>query len=153
MGYRSEVLLALKAKHLKKFLEVVVFNSPAKELFDNWCEISTEFEDPQDENGIFFHWPSIKWYDSYESIQSVMNFIENLPGDDPASDFYFIRIGEDHSDVELEGYWWDNPFEISLCRSISFSGPNSLVLKDLDNLRNKRQEATEDRYEEILKEI
>ncbi len=153
MGYRSQVALALKAKHIKSFLEKVVFHPDSKKLFDNWCQISTEFEDRDDENGILFHWHSIKWYETYDSVSNVMKFICDLPGDDPQADFYFLRIGEDLTDVELEGLWWVNPFEISLDRSIHFAADNKLDLKDLDELRNKRTIPNEDRYEEILKEI
>ncbi len=152
MGYRSEVLIAFKAKHIKRFLEEVVFTK-SKELFDNWCEISTEFEDPDDENGILFHWDSIKWYDSYDSVNAVMAFIHNLPDDEGQTDYYYIRIGEEPSDVELEGYWWDNPFEIGLNRSVNYGGGKAAALKDLEELRNKRETPNENRYEEILKEI
>jgi len=153
MGYRSQVLIALKAKHIKRFLEQVVFTAEAKDIFDDWCKISTEFEDPDDENGILFHWDSIKWYESYPSVNAVMTFIHNLPDDESRTDYYYIRIGEEVSDVELEGYWWDNPFDIGIDRSIYYGGGNAAGIKDLEELRNKRETPSENRYEEILKEI
>jgi hypothetical protein len=164
MGYRSEVLLALKAKHIKAFLEYVVFSPEANELFDSWCKISTEFQDADNENGILFHWESIKWYDSYTSVNTVMSFLNNLiPGttrsrfgtetSSTQCDYYYIRIGEEVSDIELQGLWWNNPFDITLERGISYSGNNRLDLKELENLKNVKDSPNENRYTEILKEI
>ena len=34
-------------------------------------------------------------------------------------DYHFIRIGEDYDDIDVRGTFLDNPFELSIQRSIS----------------------------------
>ena len=80
------------------------------------------------EKGAFlFRWTGIKWYDSYEEIQAIQDFIDWCEGDDievdgkivQAAEYYrFVRIGEEMEDVEErgDGMWG----EICVNRSIEF---------------------------------
>lgn len=44
---------------------------------------------------ITLFWDYVKWYDSYESIAFIMNFIRN-------NQYQFRRVGEGYSDIEDE---------------------------------------------------
>ncbi len=33
-------------------------------------------------------------------------------------DYRFIRVGEDNDDTEVQGNYWDDPFDLTLCRNI-----------------------------------
>ena len=64
-------------------------------------------------------WDSIKWYDSYEDIQTLCKFIdeavcdeyqfEDEEGNAQASSEHirFVRVGEESGDVEMlgDGFW------------------------------------------------
>jgi hypothetical protein len=154
MGYRSQVILALKADQIKPFLKKVVFKSETKNLFED-CEIHTTFDDMNDDNGILFYWEHIKWYPSYDDIQLVDNFMTKLHDtEEGESSYHFVRVGEDRNDIECHGGWWTNPFDISVKTSCEFFGSGKQIdrqeLKDLDN---RREPPKDNRYKEILKEI
>jgi len=42
-----------------------------------------------------------------------------LMGKLESDDFLFLRIGEDMNDNEERGSFWDNPFELSILRTIT----------------------------------
>jgi len=64
-----------------------------------------------------FYWQDIKWYDSYSEISKLMAAVQESGYDN----FYFMRIGEGLDDIEVDGGFWDNPFEIRCDRSIEYS--------------------------------
>ena len=102
MGYRSDVALVIHEKHyndLIKSLDVKNLLNYADQFKEHKC--------------LLYYWQSVKWYGADE----LMDYLGNIPGED----YYFIRIGEELDDNEINGDWWDNPFECSLSRSIEFS--------------------------------
>ena len=120
MGYRSEVVMAVtpEAQPLllavfAKYPEVrILCTTEADESIPHWNG---------EENSWFFRWSDIKWYDSFESIHTLKKFMDALEEEDWSyfgfdepdkgcdyESFRFVRIGEDYSDVVVEGGAYDN---------------------------------------------
>jgi len=122
MGYRSEVILAVGPEVMPQFMVTMAKSPQARELC--WADHDDMVKDYCDIKGAFlFRWGGIKWYDSYEGIQAIIDFIdwcesEEVPtgekdaeGNDVqagASEFYrFVRIGEEMDDNEVQGWGFD----------------------------------------------
>jgi hypothetical protein len=130
MGYRSEVALCVRNDHKSELITNpdivrVLLNADAK---------------LEDEDGFLFHWGWIKWYDDDKEIAALMTFLANLEDSD---DFLFIRLGEDDADTDIQGGWWDNPFDMGYARRIEFANPSEppARISDLKSL-NTRPEAS-----------
>ena len=67
--------------------------------------------------GMLFCWGHIKWYDSYEPIQALIDFMDWAEGEDHEEEFKFIRIGEELDDTEQRGWGFQ---EVYVTRSIEF---------------------------------
>ena len=48
---------------------------------------------------VVFLWEGEKWYDEFDEIAFVGEFMNNLPHED----FLFIRLGEGYDDIETRG--------------------------------------------------
>ena len=82
-----------------------------------WSDHSEMIKDYAGIKGAFlFRWDHIKWYDSYEEILAIQDFIDWCEGEKfehegkevDACDFYrFVRIGEDTDDNEVQGWGFD----------------------------------------------
>ena len=48
---------------------------------------------------VVFLWKGERWYDEFDEIAFVEEFMDNLPHED----FLFIRIGEGYDDIETRG--------------------------------------------------
>jgi len=122
MGYRSEVILAVGPEVMPQFMITMAKSPQARELC--WADHDEMVKDYCDIKGAFlFRWGGIKWYDSYEEIQAIQDFIEwceseevptgekDAEGNDVqagASEFYrFVRIGEEMDDNEVQGWGFD----------------------------------------------
>ena len=80
-----------------------------------------------EEGAMLFMWDSIKWYDSYEGIRAIEDFVQWAEceeidvGDEEKQEanyfFKFVRTGEDMDDNEQRGYGFD---DIYVERSITF---------------------------------
>ncbi len=133
MGYRSEVVLYVGPEVMPQFMVTMAKSPQARALC--FAENDQMIKDYQGEKGSFlFKWGWLKWYDSYECIQALTDFMEWCAGEDitvGAKDeegkektahgetFYkFIRIGEEMDDNESRGdaMWGD----ICINRSIEF---------------------------------
>jgi hypothetical protein len=84
------------------------------------------------EGAFLFRWDGIKWYDTYEGVSAIQDFImwcdeETIPtgakkenGEaetQDASEFYrFVRIGEEMDDNEVQGWG----FDIHIERSVAY---------------------------------
>ncbi len=55
----------------------------------------------------------------FEEIACINSVMEELDDED----FLFIRIGEDFEDLEIQGRYWDNPFNLDVVRTVEFSLP------------------------------
>ena len=78
---------------------------------------------------MLFAWDCIKWYDSYEGVAAIQDFLDWCDGEDvPSQDakgervdggecYRFVRIGEEVEDIEERGSgFWD----VGVRRSIDF---------------------------------
>lgn len=115
MGYRSEVILAVGPEVMPQFMVTMAKSPEARKLC--WSEHSEMIKDYCDIKGAFlFRWDHIKWYDSFEEVSAIQDFIqwcenEIIEVDDKgvdASEFYrFVRIGEETDDNEVHGWGFD----------------------------------------------
>ena len=64
-----------------------------------------------------YFWTYQKWCSQFPEIM----FFENLMNELEPESFYFVRIGEELDDNEVRGSFWDNPFDLGIDRSITFS--------------------------------
>ena len=133
MGYRSEVVLYVGPEVMPQFMVTMAKSPRARELC--FGDADQTIKDYQDEKGSFlFKWNWLKWYDSFECVSAIEDFMnwcdgEDIPTDEQnadgetltkhAAEFYrFIRIGEEMDDNESRGdaMWGD----ICIERSITF---------------------------------
>ena len=132
MGYRSEVVLYVGPEVMPQFMVTMAKSSQARELC--FADHDDMVKDYGDEKGSFlFKWGWLKWYDSYECIRAITDFMDwcdgeevptgeqNADGEDittSASDFFrFVRIGEELEDIEHRGSgFWD----VGVRRTIEF---------------------------------
>ena len=114
MGYRSDVGLALSkagGEQLREELRALNKNSETT-AFLNATDKHLKHEATGAE---LYLWSWLKWYDHYPDVR----FMEDLMGKLESDDFLFLRIGEDMNDNEERGSFWDNPFELSILRTIT----------------------------------
>tara|TARA_Y100000034_G_C6809423_1_gene363677 strand:- start:246 stop:638 length:393 start_codon:yes stop_codon:yes gene_type:complete len=130
MGYRSQVVLAVGKELKPYFLAALASSSEAAALVFKHTD---RFEnDGYDDGVMLMHWSGIKWYDSYEEIDTINKFVndcenECLEGwsaeqnDDHGyayQNFRFLRIGEDYDDIQDKGEFLFGDIYIS--REIQF---------------------------------
>ena len=124
MGYRSDVVLAI-GKELTPFLLLATSRCKQAE------ELVFKHHDLFDRDyyeGWLLRWESIKWYEGYEDIDAIQKFVDEACADEYKIEEYgkernsseyikFVRVGEDSSDVEMqgEGFW-----DIYVSRHIEF---------------------------------
>jgi hypothetical protein len=107
---------------MPQFMVTMAKSPEAREMC--WADHDEMVKDYCDIEGAFlFRWEGIKWYESYEGVSAIQDFIqwcdeEVIPtgkkkenGDDEvqdASEFYrFVRIGEEMDDNEAQGWGFD----------------------------------------------
>ena len=115
MGYRSDVILAVGPEVMPQFMITMAKSPQARELC--WADHDEMIKDYNDQKGAFlFRWGGIKWYDSYEGIAAIQDFIHwceceriEIEGKEvDAAEFYrFVRIGEEMDDNEHQGWGFD----------------------------------------------
>jgi hypothetical protein len=131
MGYRSDVILAVGPEVMPQFMVTMAKSPEAREMC--WGDHTEMVKDYCDIEGAFlFRWDGIKWYDTYEGVSAIQDFImwcdeETIPtgakkenGEaetQDASEFYrFVRIGEEMDDNEVQGWG----FDIHIERSVAY---------------------------------
>ena len=133
MGYRSEVVLYVGPEVMPQFMVTMAKSPQARELC--FADADQMVKDYNGEKGSFlFKWGWLKWYDSYECVSALTDFMDWCDGEDIptgekdaegkemtryAMEFYkFVRIGEETEDIEYRGdAMWG---EICVNRSIEF---------------------------------
>ena len=114
MGYRSQVILAVSKEVMPQFMSTMAKSPEARTLC--FSEADRTVKDYEDPGGMLFCWGHIKWYDSYEEIQALQDFIEwcqseqiEVDGKEVSADEYyrFVRIGEETDDNEVTGWGFD----------------------------------------------
>ena len=121
MGYRSEVILAVGPEVMPQFLTTLAKSPEARalcfqehdDMINDYCGVK---------GAMLFRWGNIKWYDSYEGISALQDFIDWCDGEDievdgkqvNADSFYrFVRIGDEMDDNETQGWGFDIHIERS----------------------------------------
>lgn len=105
MGYRSEVVIALKTIHV---IGKLVKPNVHIDFMHKFADQNYTVDD-----ATFFIFEEIKWYS---------NEINNYLGTLPDEDYGFARIGEEYSDIETQGDCWE--FGIDIHRDIDYP-PNT----------------------------
>ncbi len=121
MGYRSEVILAVGPEIMPQFMVTMAKSPEARKMC--FAEADTMIKDYCDIEGAFlFRWDHIKWYDTFEEVAAIQDFIEwcqceqiEVDGKQVNADEYyrFVRIGEEMDDNEVEGWGFDIHIERS----------------------------------------
>ena len=121
MGYRSEVILAVGPEVMPQFLTTLAKSPEARALC--FQEHDDMIKDYCGEKGaMLFRWGNIKWYESYEGISALQDFIDWCDSEEievdgkqvNADGFYrFVRIGEEMDDNEVQGWGFDIHIERS----------------------------------------
>ena len=125
MGYRSQVVLAI-SKHLTPFLTLACSQSAAAQtlVFNDADHFDRNYED---EKSWLIRWDAIKWYESYEDIQTLEKFICEATSDEysfeidgqnqnSSEHIKFVRVGEESGDIEMSGDgFWDIYPTTSIC--------------------------------------
>lgn len=113
MGYRSEVVISIKAP----------FNL-SQQLREDFCDCDSAVA-IKDEKGnviqLIFMWESVKWYSGYADVDRCMDYIR-------VSDAAFIRCGEDEDDTEHIGDVSGHGISISMMYEKLIGDPLDLEL-------------------------
>jgi len=117
MGYRSEVVLAVHKQVMGKFLQLIGQHDEMKAMcFSHSDEVRENYNG---EGNFLFRWSGIKWYEGYEGVDAVNEFMQwchdneiedkNFPEEQATgSEFFkFLRVGEDQDDIVNDGYCED----------------------------------------------
>ena len=104
MGYRSEVVLAVAEKVMPQFLATMAKSAETRRLcFQDHCDMVKDY---YGKGNILFRWSSIKWYEGYEEMDALTDFMDWC--DDNTGDlddgYQFARVGEDHDDIIYRGH-------------------------------------------------
>ena len=116
MGYRSQVVLAI-SKHLTPFFMMKL--SQNKEAEALVFKHADGFDrDYQGDKSWLIRFDAIKWYESYEDIQTLELFIQEAHDDEyefevdgkaqsSCEHIRFVRVGEESGDIEMmgDGFW------------------------------------------------
>ena len=116
MGYRSHVVLAI-SKHLTPFFMMKLSqNKEAEELvFKHAAEVDRDYNG---DKSWLIRFDSIKWYEMYDDIITLENFIQEASSDEyefevdgkkehSSEHIRFVRVGEESTDIEMtgDGFW------------------------------------------------
>lgn len=116
MGYRSTVAYVIQfedAEHKKEFVAVHKLDDSLKDAIDELNHLD------DDTSYLSLYVDDVKWYTGYEDVQMherLLARIEELSNDESyekAISARFVRLGEETSDVQEDGYGTD-PWEIGL---------------------------------------
>jgi len=126
MGYRSEVVFIVAKEVMPQFLVTMAKSPQARAMC--FSEADRMIKDYDGDGNILFSWSGIKWYEGYEEIDAIVDFMDWCDGagggttDDgdewDGEDFYrFVRTGERDDDNVVRGNGWD---DVYIERSITF---------------------------------
>jgi len=115
MGYRSEVVFAVGPPLVDKFLAVMAASEKVRDL----VKYNEDYKEGirfnyYNEGDIVVNLSSIKWYEEFEEIFKIKEFIDDAVNDDEGGEdnVRFIRIGEDPQDQEVMGYYEEDQLYI-----------------------------------------
>ena len=115
MGYRSEVVFAIAPPLVDKFLAVMAASEKVRDL----VKYNEDYKEGirfnyYNEGDIVVNLSSIKWYEGYEEVFKIKEFIDDAVNDNEGGEdnVRFVRIGEDPQDQEVMGYYEDDQIYI-----------------------------------------
>ena len=115
MGYRSEVVFAVGPPLVDKFLAVMAASEKVRDL----VKYNEDYKEGirfnyYNEGDIVVNLSGIKWYEEFEEIFKIKEFIDDAVNDDEGGEdnVRFIRIGEDPQDQEVMGYYEEDQLYI-----------------------------------------
>ena len=110
MGYRSEVVLAVAEKVMPQFLATMAKSAETRRLcFQDHCDMVKDY---YGKGNILFRWDSIKWYEGYEEVDALTNFMDWCDEEDENEisheiEYRFVRVGENYDDIVQRGEGFD----------------------------------------------
>jgi len=115
MGYRSEVAIGLTDDAARLLEAIMLVDDEVADLVRSGNQTMPLASDPtREDRGGKLYWDWIKWYDMFDDVSKMENFLAILPDED----YKFVRLGEESDDVEERGHYYDA--EIYVSRSISW---------------------------------
>ena len=111
MGYRSEVYLGVRKKHKEEF-EKLLEKHDLLRYMDDWeRNHSYTLESGQTLNDwwVIYSCEDMKWYDTFDDVSEIMDFIENLSeldGEYEDGDGFSVCLGEDGAIHSENGVYW-----------------------------------------------
>ena len=95
MGYRSDIRLKLETKDFKQLKTIV--KDTSLEEFDickNIKDVIYYGDKYYEEDIVYCGWDYIKWYDDFQEVKQIKDFLQKLYA------YAFARFGEDITDIE-----------------------------------------------------
>ena len=133
MGYRLNIGLVLTKHGVEKIKEAIE-NVCINELMENSLHAtraniireakstltSADITYKDEETGSeVFYWEHVKWHPGSVRTTIIENVIDNLD----SKNYLYIVIGEELKDINIEGSYYNNPFNMHLVRSINIEKP------------------------------
>ena len=120
MGYYSDVALCLTKNGMDQLK--IALAEAERDKPDSFAAIKILIGDEpsrtdESTGAVVFLWEGERWYDEFDEIAFVEEFMDNLPHED----FLFIRLGEDYDDIETRGSFCGKPFGMYVERKIAFT--------------------------------
>ncbi len=145
MGYRSEVAIQVSCTHegVIPFLTRVALEIP--EFKPTWFD-QMGIRKGKDETHLLWKLHDIKWYDSYEDIQTMNRFLklaDEIHEDEACfpnnyvTGVDFIRIGEDYGDIETKYASCDYPIYSPRCEIIEDVWDDSQPVENISEFLSK----------------
>lgn len=106
MGYRSDVALVIKSDDYKELISNHISSETIKEVI-SWGQFSEK------EEAVLVRWEYIKWYG--DKISAFNKAIESIDHEN----WRLVKIGEMQSDIDENGEYYDNPFNLGVSVSLS----------------------------------
>ena len=75
MGYRSEVILAVGPEVMPQFMVTMAKSPSRREKCAGQTTIIWSKTTGDIEGAFLFRWDGIKWYDTYEGVSAIQDFI------------------------------------------------------------------------------
>ena len=117
MGYRSDVLLVLDKNATVNFNEQLK-NAPEDIKADVQVLLNAITDECTASTGEkLYYWEWIKWYIEYKSVEFIENFLAKLDEEQ----YLIVRLGEELTDIEENGAFFDNPFNAGLRQTIEYN--------------------------------
>lgn len=121
MGYLSQVAIALTkngVNELNKRLSEA--EEDTKEAVRGLLGDQTDTILHGPDGSELYFWRFVKWYEDDPVYFPDVLFFQESFHCLRASDYLFLRVGEDYDDAETRGSYWNNPFGLKLFRSLEF---------------------------------